>query len=108
METNAQPSSSPNSPRETQREDESGETEYVGDPADEQEEEDTKKTAYIWDSMDEEDRADTIDTLNQSDEWVIWKTKDKWSTLLKASGFHQLLYIKNDIQEEFWGSKIKG
>jgi hypothetical protein len=61
-----------------------------------------------WHRMDEEDRADTIDILKQSDEWVIWKTKDKWSTLLKASGFYQLLYIKSEIQEECWGSKIKG
>ncbi len=26
----------------------------------------------------------------------------------KADGFHQLLYIKKDIQEDCWGSKIKG
>ena len=47
------------------------------DSSDEQEEEDTKKMAYMWDSMDEEDRADTIDSLNQSDNWVIWKSKDR-------------------------------
>ena len=78
------------------------------DPSDEQEERDTKKTAYLWDSMDEDDRTDTIDILRQSDEWVIWKSKDKWSTSLKTAGFHQLLYINKDIQEECWGSKIKG
>ena len=58
--------------------------------------------------MDEEDRKDTIDTLQQSDEWVIWKSKDKWSTTLKAADVHQLLYIKKDTQEDCWGSKIKG
>ncbi len=89
-------------------ENESGETE-AWDPFDEQEEEGYRKTtAYIWDSMDEEDREDTMDTLKQSDEWVIWKSKDKWTTLLQAAGFHQLLYIKKDIQEDCWGSKIKG
>ena len=58
--------------------------------------------------MDEEDRKDTIDILQQSDEWVIWKPKDKWSTTLKSTDFHQLLYIKKDTQEDCWGSKIKG
>jgi ribonuclease HI len=67
-----------------------------------------KTTAYLWDSMDEEDREDTMDILKQSDEWVIWKSKDKWTTPLKAVGFHHLLYIKKDIQEDCWGSKIKG
>jgi hypothetical protein len=47
-------------------------------------------------------------TLQQLDEWVIWKSKDKWSPLLKVAGFHQLLYIKKDTQEDCWGSKIKG
>jgi hypothetical protein len=58
--------------------------------------------------MDEEDRADTIDILKRSDEWVIWKSKDKWSASLTAAGFQQLLYIKKDIQEECWGSKMNG
>jgi len=58
--------------------------------------------------MDEEDRKDTMNILKQSDEWVIWKSKDKWTTPLKAAGFHQLLHIKEDIREECWGSKIKG
>jgi hypothetical protein len=42
------------------------------------------------------------------DGWVIWKSKDKWSPLLKATDFHQLLYIKKDTQEDCWGSKTKG
>ena len=58
--------------------------------------------------MDEDDRVDTIDILQQSDEWVICKSKDKWSATLKMTGFHQLLYIKKDTQEDCWGSKIKG
>jgi hypothetical protein len=96
-----------NTPRD-ESENESGETEDSGDPSDEQEEGDIKTTSYLWDSMDEEDREDTMDILKQSDEWVIWKSKDKWTTLLKATGFHQLLYIQKDIQENCWGSKIKG
>jgi hypothetical protein len=99
-------SSSTNAQRD-ENENESGETEDVWDPSDEQEEGDTKTTAYLWDSMDEEDRKETIDILQQSDEWVIWKSKDKWSAPLKTVGFHQLLYIKKDTQEECWGSKIK-
>jgi hypothetical protein len=58
--------------------------------------------------MDEDDRMDTIDILQQSDEWVIWKSKDKWSDTLKITGFHQLLYINKDDQEVCLGSKIKG
>jgi len=107
-QTNAEDSSNIKTPRDEQHEDESGETEYAWDSSDEQEKEDTKKTAYIWDSMDEEDRADTIDNLQQSDKWVIWKSKDKWSTSLQNKGFHQLLHLKEDTLDECWGSKIKG
>jgi hypothetical protein len=76
-----------------------GATEDAWDPSDEQEEGGRKTTAYIWDSMDEEDREDAMDILKQSDEWVIWKSRDKWTTLLNTAAFHQLLYIKKDIQE---------
>jgi hypothetical protein len=72
-----------------------GETEDTWGPSDEQEEGDRKTTAYIWDSMDA-DREDAMDILKQSDEWVIWKSKDKWTTLLKAAGFHQ--QTKKDIR----------
>ena len=85
---NAGDSSKIKTPRDEQNEDESGETEYAWDSSDEQEEGNTKKTTYIWDSMDEADRADTIDNLQQLDKWVIWKSKDKWSTSLKDAGFH--------------------
>ncbi len=68
------------------------ETEDEGDPPDGQGVEDIHTAAYIWDSMDEEDREDTMATLQLLDEWAIWKSKDKWSPLLKAAGFHQLLY----------------
>ena len=84
-ETKAQESSNTNTPRDEQSADESGETEYVWDSSDEQEEGDTQKTTYIWDSMDEADRTDTIEILKQSDEWVIWKSKDKWSVPLTAA-----------------------
>ena len=76
--------------------------------SDEKEEGDTKKTVYMWDSMDEEGRTDTMNSLDQSDKWIMWKTKDKWSVSLKNTGFHQLLYIHQDIQDGCWGFKIKG
>ena len=63
--------------RDEQSEDESGETEYAWDSSNEQERGDTKKTAYMWDSMDEEDRTDTMESLDQTDRWVIWKSKYK-------------------------------
>jgi hypothetical protein len=78
------------------------------DSADEQDVENTKKTAYMWDSMDEEDRENTMDSLKQTDKWVIWNTKDKWSTSLRRAGLHQLLHIHQDIHDECWGFKIKG
>ena len=71
-------------PVDEQNEDDSEETEYMWDSVDEQGVGDMKKTAYMWDSMDEEDREDMIDSLEQTDKWVIWKTKDKWSTSLKG------------------------
>jgi hypothetical protein len=81
----------------------SEETEYMWDSTDEQDGEDTRETAYIWDSMDDQDRDDTMDSLKQTNKWVIWKTKDKWSTSLQASGFHQLLHIHQDTQDECRG-----
>jgi len=72
--------------RQDDSENELMETEDEGDPPDGQGAGDTHTIAYIWDSMDEEDREDTMDTLQQSDEWVIWKSKDKWSPRLKAAG----------------------
>jgi hypothetical protein len=68
-------------------------TEYTWDSSDEQEEGDTKKTIYMWDSMDEDDRTDTMDSVDQSDRWVIWKSKNKWSVSLKNTVF-QLLHIQ--------------
>jgi hypothetical protein len=61
-------------PRDEQNEDDSGETEYVWDSSDEQDEGDTKKTTYMWDSMDEDDRTNTMNSLDQSDRWVIRKS----------------------------------
>ncbi len=58
--------------------------------------------------MDDREREDTMDSLNQTNKWVIWKTKDKWSTSLQSVGFHQLLHIHQDTQDEWWGFKIKG
>jgi len=101
---NAGDSSKIQTPRDKQSGDESGETEYAWDSSDEQEEGDAKKTTYIWDSMAEADREDTIDNLKESENWVIWKSKDKLSTSLKDKGFHQLLYLKKDILDECWGS----
>jgi hypothetical protein len=91
-----------------QSKDDSGETEYMWDSTDEQDEEDTKKTAYFWDSMDEQDREDTMmltssNRLTNLTQRVIWKSKDKWFTSLQAAGFHQLLHIHQDIQDECWG-----
>jgi hypothetical protein len=53
---------------------------------------DTKKTSYIWDSMDEEDRVDTIDILKESDEWVISKSKDKWSSYLTVTDYEMVIW----------------
>jgi hypothetical protein len=88
---------------EDESENELMDTEDEGDPPDGQGVEDKHAITYIWDSMDEEDREDTMTTLQQLDEWVIWKSKDKWSPRLKIAGFHQLLYIKKDTQEDCWG-----
>jgi hypothetical protein len=80
----------------------------VWDSSEEQVEGDTKTTTYMWDSMGEEDRTDIMDNLDQTDKWVIWKSKDHQDVSLKDSDFHQLLHIHEDIQDEYWGFKIKG
>ena len=93
--------------RDEHSEDYSDGPEDMQDSADELVEEDKKRTAYMWDSMDEEDRENTTHTLGQHDSWIAWKCKDKkWSNSLKTAGYHQLLCIKQDIQDECWGSKI--
>jgi hypothetical protein len=106
-EKRAGESTSVKAPQDEQSEDDSAETEYAWDSSDEQGEGDTKKTAYMWDSIDEEDRTDTMNSLDQSDRWVIWKSKDKWSVSLKNAGFHQLLHIQQDIKNRTGATSVK-
>ncbi len=48
-------------------------------------------TVFLWDTMDNEDRQSSLETLREKENWVIWKTKDKWTQELQRAGFHQLV-----------------
>jgi hypothetical protein len=60
--------------------------------------------------MDNEDRQSSLETLREKENWVIWKTKDKWTQELQRAGFHQLLSLDKNTREGegCWGNKIKG
>ncbi len=64
---------------------------------------------YVWDSMEDQDKTDSLEALRNTDEWVIWKTKDdKWTYELKKEGFHQILSLDKDTRTSSWRHKIKG
>jgi hypothetical protein len=47
---------------------------------------------YIWDSMEDQDRRSSLEAIRDTENRVIWKTKnDIWTHTLKMEGFHQLL-----------------
>ena len=60
---------------------------------------DTK--SIYWDSMDDQDRQNTLEKLKKTNEWTIWKTRDKeWSPSLSETDFHQLLGIHKGKRAE--------
>ena len=59
--------------------------------------------------MDDQDKQTSMSTLQETENWVVWKTRDKtWTHTLKHQGFHQLLSFHKDEKENISGSKIKG
>ena len=64
---------------------------------------------YVWDSMDDQDEQTSITTLQETENWVVWKTRDKtWTHTLQQQDFHQLLSFHKDEKENITSSKIKG
>lgn len=67
------------------------------------------KTVYAWDSMDDQDKQSSITDLQETENWVVWKTRDKtWTHTLRREGSHQLLSFNKDEKENISGFKIKG
>ena len=67
------------------------------------------KTIYVWDSMDDQDKQTSMSNLQETENLVEWKTRDKtWTHTLKQQVFHQLLSFHQDVKENISGSKIKG
>jgi hypothetical protein len=63
----------------------------------------------LWDSIDDQDKQTSMSTLQETENWVVWKTRDKtWKHTLKRQGFHQLLSFNQDEKENIRDSKIKG
>ncbi len=56
-------------------------------------------TVFLWDTMDNEDRQSSLETLREKDNWVIWKTKDKWTQEIQRADFHQLLSLDKNTRE---------
>ena len=66
-------------------------------------------TVYAWDSMDDQDKQNSLTVLQETENWVVWKTKDKtWTHTLRRESFHQLLSFNKDEKENISGFKIKG
>ena len=67
------------------------------------------KTVYMWDSMDDQDKQKSLTVLQETENWVVWKTRDKtWTHTLKREGFHQLLSFHKDEKEYVSGFRVKG
>ena len=59
--------------------------------------------------MDDQDKLTSMSTLQETENWVVWKTRDKtWTHTLQQQDFHQLLSFHKDEKENISGSKIKG
>ena len=53
------------------------------------------RSIYVWDSLDDQDKQTSMTTLQETENWVVWKTRDKiWTHTLKKQDFHQLLSFK--------------
>ena len=67
------------------------------------------RSIYVWDSMDDPDKQTSMTTLQETENWVVWKNRDKiWTHTPKKHDFHQLLSFNHDEKENISGSKIKG
>ena len=54
------------------------------------------------------DKQNSMAALHDTENWVVWKTKDETCTYsVKTEGFHQLLSFNNDENENNSGFKIK-
>ena len=59
--------------------------------------------------MEDQDKTDSLEVLRNTEEWVIWKTKDtKWTQEIKKEGFNHILSVDKDTRESIWRHKIKG
>ena len=58
--------------------------------------------------MDDQDKQNSMAALHDTENWVVWKTKDEtWTHVLKREGFHQLLSVNKDENEYNSGLKTK-
>ena len=66
------------------------------------------KTVYMWDSMDDQDKQKSLTVLQETENWVVWKTRDKtWTRTLKREGFQQLLSFHKDEKKDVEASGLK-
>ena len=66
------------------------------------------KKAYMWDSMDDQDKQKSLTVLQETENWVVWKTRDKTlSHTLKREIFHQLLSFHKDEKKNVEASGLK-
>ncbi len=66
------------------------------------------KTVYMWDSMDDQDKQKSLTVLQETENWVVWKTRDKtWTHTLKWEGFHQLLSFHKGEKKNISDFRVK-
>ena len=59
--------------------------------------------------MDDQDKHNSLTDLRETENWVVWKSKDKtWTHTLREEGFHQLLSFAKDEKEHISVCNIKG
>ena len=62
----------------------------------------------MWDSMDDQDKQKSLTMLQETENWVVWKTRDKTlSHTLKREIFHQLLSFHKDEKKNVSGFRTK-
>ena len=64
--------------------------------------------AKILHGSSDQDKQKSLSVLQETENWVVWKTRDKtWTHTLKREGFHQLLSFHKDEKENVSGSRVK-
>jgi hypothetical protein len=66
------------------------------------------RTVYMWDSMGNQDKQKSLAVLQETENWVVWKTRDKtWTHTLTREDFHQFLSFHKNEKKDVNGLRVK-